>query len=312
MAEAVGRAIAEPAPPGGPGRHRHRQVAGLPDPGRPVRRAGGGGHRHQGPAGPAGQQRPAPGGRGRRRRLLLRRAQGTEQLPLPPAGLRDRGPGRAARRLPAGSADPPDADDPLTPTAGRDDEPSGPDDPAEAGRLGEQVRRLVRWADDTTTGDRAELDFEPHFRAWAMVSTTARECPGAFRCPSGRECFAEDARATGGRGRRGGGQHPPVRGPPGQRRCRPPSPPGGGVRRGPRGRGGDDRQPRGGDRTRPVPGPGRHRPAAARSRRPPGRLDAVDAVAEVGDLLHRALRPLAGRRVPRRDLVGAEAVGPTR
>ena len=45
------------------------------------------------------------------------------------------------------------------------------------------------------TGDRAELPFEPHFRAWAMVSTTARECPGAFRCPSGRDCFAEDARA---------------------------------------------------------------------------------------------------------------------
>ncbi len=61
--------------------------------------------------------------------------------------------------------------------------------------LADQVRRLVGWADDTTTGDRAELDFEPHFRAWAMVSTTARECPGAFRCPSGRDCFAEDARA---------------------------------------------------------------------------------------------------------------------
>ena len=53
----------------------------------------------------------------------------------------------------------------------------------------------MRWADDTETGDRAELPFEPHFRAWAMVSTTARECPGAFRCPSGRDCFAEDARA---------------------------------------------------------------------------------------------------------------------
>ncbi len=62
-------------------------------------------------------------------------------------------------------------------------------------RLGDQVRRLVRWAGDTVTGDRAELEFEPHFRAWAMVSTTARECPGAFRCPSGRDCFAEEARA---------------------------------------------------------------------------------------------------------------------
>ena len=67
-------------------------------------------------------------------------------------------------------------------------------DPVTLNRLGEQVRRLVRWADDTTTGDRAELEFEPQARAWAMVSTTARDCPGAFRCPSGRECFAEEAR----------------------------------------------------------------------------------------------------------------------
>ncbi len=65
---------------------------------------------------------------------------------------------------------------------------------AAAGTLGDQVRRLVAWADDTTSGDRAELDFEPQDRAWAAVSTTARECPGAFRCPSGHECFAEAAR----------------------------------------------------------------------------------------------------------------------
>ncbi len=96
--------------------------------------------------------------------------------------------------LQPGSADPPDADDPLTPAAGGD-VGTRSDDPAEVGRLGDQVRRLVRWAGDTTTGDRSELEFEPHFRAWAMVSTTARECPGAFRCPSGRECFAEAARA---------------------------------------------------------------------------------------------------------------------
>ena len=61
--------------------------------------------------------------------------------------------------------------------------------------LADQVRSLVAWADDTATGDRAELAFEPHPRAWAMVSTTARECPGAFRCPAGRDCFAEQARA---------------------------------------------------------------------------------------------------------------------
>ena len=61
--------------------------------------------------------------------------------------------------------------------------------------MADQVRALVAWADTTTSGDRAELAFEPDHRAWAMVSTTARECPGAFRCPSGRDCFAEHARA---------------------------------------------------------------------------------------------------------------------
>ena len=63
------------------------------------------------------------------------------------------------------------------------------------GRLVDQVRRLLAWADDTDTGDRAELPFEPDHRAWAMVSVGPRECPGAFRCPSGGRCFAERARA---------------------------------------------------------------------------------------------------------------------
>jgi ATP-dependent DNA helicase DinG len=89
--------------------------------------------------------------------------------------------------LTSGSADPPDADDTLT--SGSEADTSDPS------TIADQVRSLVRWAGDSTIGDRAELPFEPHFRAWAMVSTTARECPGAFRCPSGRDCFAEDARA---------------------------------------------------------------------------------------------------------------------
>lgn len=61
--------------------------------------------------------------------------------------------------------------------------------------VGEQVRHLVQWAERTGTGDRAELPFEPSRRAWAAVSVTARECPGAFQCPSGPDCFAELARA---------------------------------------------------------------------------------------------------------------------
>ncbi|HEX4081930.1 MAG TPA: ATP-dependent DNA helicase, partial [Acidimicrobiales bacterium] len=63
------------------------------------------------------------------------------------------------------------------------------------GRLVDQVRRLLEWSEDTATGDRGDLPFEPHERAWAMVSVGPRECSGAYRCPSGGRCFAEQARA---------------------------------------------------------------------------------------------------------------------
>jgi len=62
------------------------------------------------------------------------------------------------------------------------------------GGFADQVRRLLAWAAHSPTGDRGDLDFEPHPRAWSTVSVTARECPGAFRCPSGPDCFAEAAR----------------------------------------------------------------------------------------------------------------------
>ena len=205
--------------------------------------------------------------------------------------------------LQPGSADPPDADDPLTAVSGGD--AAAPDDPAEVGRLGEQVRRLVRWADDTTTGDRSELEFEPHFRAWSMVSTTARECPGAFRCPSGRECFAEAARARaaeadvvvvnthlyGAHLASGGAVLPP-------------------------------HQVVVFDEAHEVEevmtdslgveiGPGRFRALAATARplldpASSGALDTAEGVAAVGDLWHRVLRPLAGHRITQAALVGAE------
>jgi ATP-dependent DNA helicase DinG len=57
-----------------------------------------------------------------------------------------------------------------------------------------EIRRLAAWAGDTTTGDLAELDWAPADRAWAAVSTTSEECPGAARCPMGEPCFAEAAR----------------------------------------------------------------------------------------------------------------------
>jgi ATP-dependent DNA helicase DinG len=201
----------------------------------------------------------------------------------------------------AGSADPPDADDSLTP-----EDDTDTSDPA---TVADQVRSLVRWANDTVTGDRAELPFEPHFRAWAMVSTTARECPGAFRCPSGRDCFAEDARARaadadvvvvnthlyGAHLASGGAVLP-------------------------------DHQVVIFDEAHEVEdvmtdslglevGPGRFRALATAARPVLGDDDgasrAVEAVADVADVFHRVLRPWSGRRVPHGDLSeGTDTDGP--
>ena len=75
------------------------------------------------------------------------------------------------------------------------DDGTGPlDGPLDKGRLVDEVRRILAWSGRTETGDRADLDFEPHGQAWAMVSVGSRECPGAHRCPEGGRCFAERAR----------------------------------------------------------------------------------------------------------------------
>jgi ATP-dependent DNA helicase DinG len=206
--------------------------------------------------------------------------------------------GGGQRSLGTGAVDPPDADDPLT--AGRDDARADP------GRLGDQLRRLVRWAGETGSGDRAELDFEPHDRAWAAVSTTARECPGAFRCPSGTECFAEEARKRaaeadvvvvnthlyGAHVASGGAVLP-------------------------------EHRVVVFDEAHEVEevmtaslgleiGPGRFRALATGARSVLGAADNDDAttlaqVAEAGDLLERALKPLAGQRVAHRVVAGGEA-----
>jgi ATP-dependent DNA helicase DinG len=65
----------------------------------------------------------------------------------------------------------------------------------ESGRLGKQIERIRDWAMDSDTGDRDELDPGVDDTAWRMVSTPARECVGASRCPYGPECFAELSRA---------------------------------------------------------------------------------------------------------------------
>lgn len=59
-----------------------------------------------------------------------------------------------------------------------------------------EVEKLARWALETRTGDIAELDWQPSARAWQSVSVGSDECPGAMRCESGSQCFAERARAT--------------------------------------------------------------------------------------------------------------------
>jgi ATP-dependent DNA helicase DinG len=61
------------------------------------------------------------------------------------------------------------------------------------GAIGGQVTRLLEWAEDSETGDRAELDFEPGPAAWSSVSVGSDQCPGAKECPSGQDCFAEAA-----------------------------------------------------------------------------------------------------------------------
>ncbi len=62
-------------------------------------------------------------------------------------------------------------------------------------RMVDELRQILDWAETSPSGDRAELSFEPQPRTWALVSVGPRECPGAFRCPSGDDCFAELARA---------------------------------------------------------------------------------------------------------------------
>ena len=67
--------------------------------------------------------------------------------------------------------------------------------PARTGELGQQSVAIAEWAGKTKSGDRAELTIEPDPRVWASFSVSSDECPGAFRCPSGGECFVEAARA---------------------------------------------------------------------------------------------------------------------
>ncbi|MGQ4543628.1 ATP-dependent DNA helicase [Dermabacteraceae bacterium P13088] len=61
-------------------------------------------------------------------------------------------------------------------------------------RLGDQVRRLREWAEETETGDRDHLDMPVTDRAWRQVSVTGSQCIGTS-CPLVNECFSERNRA---------------------------------------------------------------------------------------------------------------------
>lgn len=61
-----------------------------------------------------------------------------------------------------------------------------------------ELSALKMWAATSESGDRADLPVEPSPAAWAAVSVSAQECPGARRCPSGETCFAEAARRKAG------------------------------------------------------------------------------------------------------------------
>lgn len=68
-------------------------------------------------------------------------------------------------------------------------------DPARGGgeRLGQQVRRLREWAEETDSGDRDSLEDAVSDRAWRQVSVTGNQCIGSS-CPMVEDCFAERSR----------------------------------------------------------------------------------------------------------------------
>ncbi len=69
-------------------------------------------------------------------------------------------------------------------------------DPSRGGggeRLGDQVRRLREWAEETDSGDRDSLEDAVSDRAWRQVSVTGNQCIGSS-CPMVESCFAERSR----------------------------------------------------------------------------------------------------------------------
>jgi ATP-dependent DNA helicase DinG len=60
--------------------------------------------------------------------------------------------------------------------------------------VADQMRRVLRWANETTSGDLDELPFELDGRARRQLTVTPQECLGRSKCPQGANCFTELAR----------------------------------------------------------------------------------------------------------------------
>jgi ATP-dependent DNA helicase DinG len=60
--------------------------------------------------------------------------------------------------------------------------------------VADQMRRILAWSNETSTGDRDEVPFEIDQRAWRGLSVTPQECLGRTQCPQGASCFAELAK----------------------------------------------------------------------------------------------------------------------
>ena len=65
--------------------------------------------------------------------------------------------------------------------------------PSSAALGSEQVEEIRAWAEQTTTGDRDDVDFPVSRAAWSQVSVSKRECLGAS-CPFVEDCFPAQAR----------------------------------------------------------------------------------------------------------------------
>jgi ATP-dependent DNA helicase DinG len=61
----------------------------------------------------------------------------------------------------------------------------------------QEFERLRDWVDSTTTGDRAELEFEPSGSLWSELSVGGDRCAGR-RCEFASTCFSELARERAG------------------------------------------------------------------------------------------------------------------